>query len=352
MKNKLFVINTLLFSLVLISAIAIFNYKFDNFGFFQKNNGILHSAKAIASKNNVAGLENYDEREFQKLVIENFLEYPETIVLGSSRAMMIKSSMIDPSKFLFNHSVSGASLEDYIAITGIYDNKNILPKKIILGIDPWVFNQNSGASGWKTLSDEYIQMMSKISKKEYLRVPRNKNKYLQLINFENTKNNVSHLYEPVTMRIVKSENIDAVIKRGDGSIIYPFKVRFQKDDITRKNAKEYVSKELYCLENFKQLSKIKDFEAFIFYLMRKGVHIEFVLFPYHPIVYDYIETNRDYSNVLNAEKYLIDFAKRNSLKLYGSYNPYKLQVSSQAFTDGMHGKEAIAEKILTDCFTD
>lgn len=349
MSNKFFTISSILAFCGILLGLASFNYFFDCYGFFQKNNGVAFAAKSVSQGETIAGLENFDERLFQKQVFQNFEAYPDTVIVGSSRSMMIQSSMLGNSGKVFNHSVSGASLEDYIGILGMYTEKNKLPKRIILGIDPWIFNKNNGQDRWKSLLPEYNFMSKEIST-EPLQISEHndKNKYLQLINFENTKNNILHLRDNHRIKIITDENIDAAIKRADGSIAYPFKIRFQEDGETQKQAKSYLSGHIYSVEKFKELSNTKLFETFVTYLVSHGTKVEFFLPPYHPIVYSHFVHNHQYENIMSAEAYLRSFSKTNNILLYGSYNPDIFGFTSNDFTDGMHGKAIVSKKILSN----
>ncbi|MBL0209054.1 MAG: hypothetical protein IPP84_14250 [Propionivibrio sp.] len=84
----------------------------------------------------------------------------EFLVIGSSRSMQIGADVMQAS--VLNLSVSGASIEDYVAILDLA--RNLPAKTIILGVDPWVFNTNSGQSGWKSLAIEYFQGFDRLTK--------------------------------------------------------------------------------------------------------------------------------------------------------------------------------------------
>ncbi|HZF69960.1 hypothetical protein [Sulfuricurvum sp.] len=346
MKNKSFSITVFFATVFLISIVAGFNYFFDSYGFFQNNKGLSAAAKAIGQGRIVAGLENYDERIFQKQIYNNFGKIPDCIAIGSSKSMMIQSNMVTCHGKFFNHSVSDASLEDYISITGIYAKDDRLPKKIILGIDPWIFNKNTGRGDWETLKDEYAFMLSQISTRKDNKTYDTKNNYLQLINFDNTIYNIEHLNKGNLIKVVINENIDSSIKRADGSIEYPYKIRFQSDVETKKNAIQYISGKVYNLEDFDQLSNVQLFEDFIVYLQHHNIEVEFFIPPYHPIVYDYISNNHKYHNVLKVEEYLNAFAFHHKIKILGSYNPYKYGLTSKDFTDGMHSKSYVSAIIF------
>lgn len=84
---------------------------------------------------------------------------PEAIAIGSSRIMQASSK--ETNLDLLNLSVSGASIEDLIAIWELSSSK-FNPAYVILGADPWIFNANSGQSRWKSLEAEYSLALSKL----------------------------------------------------------------------------------------------------------------------------------------------------------------------------------------------
>ena len=88
-------------------------------------------------------------------------------VIGSSHIMEIssngeKTSLSDSCLTLINLGVSGASLEDYLALSEtILQNKNP-PKIIVFGIDPWALNFNRDIR-WKRYSQKYLTMKAKLA---------------------------------------------------------------------------------------------------------------------------------------------------------------------------------------------
>lgn len=351
MKNRTFIRNTFYIAAALFLLQISFNYFFDSYGFFRKNNSIEIAAKSVADGHTIAVPTNYDDRIFQKKVFDSFIDKPQCILIGSSRSMMVESKMLHCSGKFFNHSVSGASLEDYIAITGLYAKNNTLPKKVILGIDPWIFNKYNNQRRWRRLNESYSFMMAQIAQDHTKpTVQTDKSRYLQLINFENTKYNLLFLKQTLkkenSFKIIDNENIDAMIKRADGSIVYPFKTRYQKDAVTLTEAKNYLNPTVYSVENFNELANIKIFEQFIHYLQKNHVEVVFFLPPYHPLVYQYLSTNPKYSHILLAENYLRTFSKKNGIKIFGSYNPQVNHLTSIDFTDGMHGRSSLSSRIL------
>jgi len=72
----------------------------------------------------VINLKSYDERIFNQLFIESQSKNQEVVVLGLSRLQLIDKSIIDCSK-LINNSVTGAPIEDVMALFNIYDRGEI-----------------------------------------------------------------------------------------------------------------------------------------------------------------------------------------------------------------------------------
>ena len=93
-----------------------------------------------------------DERQFIKnrIIYENLK--PKVLVIGSSRIMQISNDNFN--KQILNLGVSGASVEDHIAITLMALEKFNLDT-ILLGADPWLFNDFANQERWKSIAEEY-----------------------------------------------------------------------------------------------------------------------------------------------------------------------------------------------------
>ena len=100
-----------------------------------------------------------DERIFTKerIIYEN--NNPQVLVVGSSRIMQLGENEL--KKNTLNLSVSGASIEDNIAIIEMALEK-FNPEIIYLGADPWLFNVNNNQNRWKSLKSEYYRSISNI----------------------------------------------------------------------------------------------------------------------------------------------------------------------------------------------
>jgi competence protein ComGF len=142
---------------------------------------------------NVTNLDTYDERVFNKKFIQSIVVAPETVILGSSRSQLINKDIFDCDQ-LINNSVTGATLEDIIALFNIYENNHLKPHKILLEISPWMLNDNNEQDRWSVLEDEYNSFLEKLDKneideKKILINP----KYKELISFEYFQESINYL---------------------------------------------------------------------------------------------------------------------------------------------------------------
>jgi hypothetical protein len=109
------------------------------------------SAKTLL-KSNFVHFQNIDERIFTKYRIGLETEKVDVIVMGSSRLMQLGTNSFDKSTL--NLSVSGASVEDFVAIIPESVNK-FKPSIVYIGADPWIFNKNSKQNRWISIKDMF-----------------------------------------------------------------------------------------------------------------------------------------------------------------------------------------------------
>lgn len=332
--------------IIIIPIIGAFNYYIDSLGILKKNSYLDDAAKDLVRGNIIAGLQNCDERIFRKRIITNLDRKIEWVAIGSSRIMQLRERMFLSEKGKFqNYSVSGASLEDYLALLQVHYNKfNSFPKNIILGIDPWIFNKNNRQNRFMSLYAEYSQFLDNIG----INIQKNKeNNIKKIFSLEYTKENILFIKNNISTNLkgyylVDTINTDDYLREPDGSIQYKFKTRNPNFEVVKKKALSYASGNVYSIENFSVLSYKKIFDKFIEFLIHKKIKIYFYLPPYNPYTYD-ILMDRKYYVVNEVEKYLNKFAKEHNIKVIGSYNPHRLGLRNKNFFDGMHALDNVYE---------
>lgn len=303
-------------------------------------------ANILSSDHNVTNVVNYDERLLQKELILQKEVNPDVVVIGSSRSMLINSAFFSNSKF-FNNSVSGASMQDLIGIYQLYKQNHKLPKKIIIGIDPWLFKEdkNIAEGRWQSIEEFYNSFHGvkiKQSPSYY--------KYKQLYSisyFQSSLKLIPNLFlsdnKPIPSKI-KYNHLNT--KLIDGSLTYGEAYRNASESEIELKMKKYIKGDVYNIQDMKEISKkkYKEFEQLMNDLAMNNVEVEFFLAPYAPLVFDVLEEK--YMVVLNVEKTINDYAVLNNIKIYGSFNPYSLGLDKTFFYDGMHCKENAIIKIF------
>lgn len=330
------------------------NYVEDPANLFRKGPYEQGIVKYLNEGKNVTNVTNYDERLLQRYFIKDYKNCPELIVLGSSRVMQLGKSFF-PNENLMNNGVSGASIEDLLAIYDLYENKGCGIKKVRIGLDPYFLNDNNDQSRWKVLTNEYNEMLSKIGLSKYAEKPLLDQslyaKYNQLWSISYFKSSWSYFIRGVDVhyRPTSSTTNKDFTKLVDGSIMYGESSRNSTLETVNGYATQSITETpMYSMREFKQLSpKYQSiFSNFIDYLQKRNVEVEFFISPYHPIVYDFIKKSKNYQIVFDVEQYFHEFANNRRIKLIGTYSPYVYQFKDSAFYDGFHCKEEALLKVL------
>tara|TARA_B100000508_G_scaffold139849_1_gene139095 strand:- start:2955 stop:4022 length:1068 start_codon:yes stop_codon:yes gene_type:complete len=306
-------------------------------------------AEIIISKSNAKYKSNYSERLLQKeLILKESMNY-DVIFIGSSRGMLLTSDMFPNSTF-FNRGVSGASIEDLIAIYQLCKSNNKLPKKIIIGIDPWVFNDNNDKTRWKTAFRNEVNLFANLPSTPYLNIV--VEKIRELFSFSYFQNS----FKPFIKMLVgkreypqPTQTIDnsSTLKLADGSIWYGTDTyRLSTKKIDEKVQSWLAGGAIYGLENFNTISN-KNWEFFkllINEMANNDIEISFYMEPYHPLIYEKVK--KTHKMVIKTEEKIRNYAKENKIKIIGSFNPSKLGLSGNSFYDGMHCNEVAVKQIV------
>ena len=336
-KNKINL--KIFFKISILSIILLFSLSQLSTKFFStKNSTEALLAKLLVKKDAIYSTK-MDERQFIKsrIMYENL--NPKILVIGSSRIMQISNENFDQQTI--NFGVSGASIEDQIAITEMALEK-FNPDKVLLGADPWLFNRFNNQLRWRSISDEYqlslknIQLMSK------------KNIVLKSSNLNENYN----FYEKILENIYNFINIRKLgieLKKNDIN-------NLTKDIILRDgkrvSGKGKVQKELkanvieYSMHKFEFSDEYyKIYQNFIEYLL--NVHnkeVVLVLSPYYLPSYELTIKSKPF--YLDLEKKFKELSKEKNIQIIGSYDVSKIPCEEDQFYDDMHPKESCIKKVI------
>jgi len=337
---------TLLYFIPIPIIIVVVNYFIDPANIFHPDyeKGI---ADYLVTGKNVTNVVNYNERMLQKYFIEKISSCPGTIVLGSSRIMQINSVIVKDEN-LINSGVSGASLQDLVSIYSLYEKKGCKIKKVILGLDPWILNENNTQERWKTLADDYYPFVkNKLNFVDEFHVKKplfNIGKYRELVSSSYFKTSLEYVFKGINKNYIPTNRIinDGFTRLTDGSIYYDKIYREASDGEIKTRAKNAIAQNpVYSLGDFINFSHEYKviFIKFIEYLQHNGIEVEFFLSPYHPIVYDYFKKNTYYHIVFQTETFFRKFASTHQINILGSYDPEKYSFDNSYFYDGFHCNE-------------
>lgn len=354
--------NLLIFS-PLIMVMMFINYRVDPGKLFKSGGYEKGIAVILLQGLNVANIKDCDERLTQRYYIEGDKKPKDIIVLGSSRALQINANILNNERF-FNHSVSGATLEDFFAVWGMYEEKNSFPNTVILGLDPWILNKNNGQDRWKSISAyNYVFMDSVKVRKEH-------NEFFYSLNHKifQIKKMLSIVspsyFQTATHYLIKNTS---EMNRADKVIgdYYPTRLTNLNTDIKladgtmspgeggvseslKYDAKTYISNDqVYSLGKFYELNRSsqQDFEKFVDHLYKRNINVVFFLTPYHPYVYNYFMNSTKYCMVAESESYFRMIGNQKHIPVIGSYDPMKCGLVEEDFCDGMHPNRRAVNKL-------
>lgn len=294
-------------------------------------------AKALSTAA-VVYTSNMDERKFIKFRVQIENLKPNAIVIGSSRIMQIGEHNYDGK--VLNLGVSGASIEDDIAIADIAIKK-FNPSTIFISADPWLFNSNSGQLRWKSLEDEYLSALSKISAGTGLERHSHEEAKESLLTRIGTK-----IYNAVhSQKLISSNDIpesrDKI--RRDGSRIYNITYANKSQ---KEISDEFSSWIKYAMVDYEYSREYQDiFGSFIDSLSKKH-KVVLILSPYHPDLFERMRAH--YPLYLEIESKYRDFAKAYGVRIIGSYNPNKVGCTGVDFYDGMHPRDLCMGHVMKE----
>lgn len=339
----------------LLLSVASFTYRIDPGNIF-RNVLVETCGEWLLEEHDVAITQNYDERLLQKYLIEHDVKNYDVVVFGSSRTMDIGKGLFS-QRTVKNYSVSGASIEDDIALYFLYERLHGKPKKVIIGGDAWLLNENSGQNRWKSLAKEYKYGKARMEQDGRNRVETKSidlEKYEQLISWpylnesinkvkKEGLSNAKHGYCLADDKATVDEKAGMICP--DGTHIPSLEAQARDAEPL---ARQYISNGVYSLEKYEELDNNLQASVKEFFTYLKAQDIELVLYltPYHPIVYSYLIDNEKYYKAVKAEDFFRDIAKEYGLKIVGSYNPERCGLSNADFLDGMHMRREAVERIL------
>ena len=326
--------------------IAIVNYKVDPANIFTEEAYIDGIAKIIINRHNVSNISNYDERLLLKKIVSNLKFQPDRVILGSSRIMEIGSDFY-PTDTVINCGVSHANIYDITALCGILAENKRLPKKLLINLDPFTLSDKV-TNEWLSIASDYKFMLNNMQFSN-----QTEDKSDNLFNDKRFKSILSFSYFKESLNFIVNRNSKMYLDIGR-SIPYPNGRFF---DGTISYSKAYTNPDTLAFETIAKEYAVKNsngnldnekviiLDKLIDYLISKNIIVEFVMIPFHPFYYTTLNSYHK-NELIEYEKFYINFASKKGIKILGSFNPSKYGLINSNFYDAFHPSKQAIKKIF------
>ena len=309
-------------------------------------------ARVLASGTAVTDYANYDERAIEKHLAPLRRVRPQVLVLGSSRMQMLRGCG-DPrvrecGAGFVNVAVSGAVLDDVLGTYGLYDTADRRPRRVLLGIDPWM--ESESGDGWRALAAERATVMRRAGipsspRRDLLaawsRAVRRlaTPEYFRLSMYSLLRHGPGGIQWRATDREQNAEKT----KLPDGSVVW----HTRSEEQIRRAVAWFASSELPRDARFHDLGRRAPgrdgaLERFVRHLRSEGVDVTVVLVPFAAEVYD-ASRRMSGDSLAAVERELRAMSARAGAQVVGSYDPRAAGVTMRELLDGDHLRpEALA----------
>jgi hypothetical protein len=272
-------------------------------------------------------------------------------IIGSSRVMQISSagqerSLTDNCPSLINLGVSGASLEDYLVLSGMILQNEMPPRVIVFGIDPLSFNFNSDAR-WIRYKQDFFNMRAKVEEES------NDDNYFPRLKLLQNLINREYLQRSVRLllseRILSVENapefdhqigLDRPVLLPDGSLIYSSK--HNRNALTLKSS----DINTFRIRRSKWVTEkaVELFIRLVNHLQQQKIKVIFVLPPYPPTVWT-LAHQSTLTALITVELKVHEIARLTGVQVIGSYKSDKIGCTDDEFFDAAHEKAKCLTKL-------
>ncbi|SDB54340.1 hypothetical protein SAMN02910298_02780 [Pseudobutyrivibrio sp. YE44] len=344
-KIGIFLLEIIIYAGIIFSILLGVNYSVDAASVIKPEYNKM--ASLALSGNAVVQPENYNERAYQLSVMANMKKMPDTVVIGSSRGMFLGKDITGIDD-IYNNCVSGACLEDYYALFGLYDGKfGAMPSNVILEVSPWVFWIENPEARWKENPEyynaacEFYQKVNGESLGDKAEIGfSTENPYTSLAyfqyNMEVWYNEGSKVFEENAK--VSTDESEAA-EYPDGTIRYASSSEHYSEE-RLKNVKDTSSGPCYY-QNSDQMEEVDanlalHFENLIDYLQGQGVELTIYIAPFSETQCQYIYDQNTNPGFAPAEEYLRSFCESRNIKIIGDYDARSLGLTDKDFVDFMH----------------
>jgi len=341
------------------ALVVALNLAVDPLGLFRDGGPEREHAAILLRGENVVTDGRVNDRLVNKHYVDGRRERIGVALLGSSRSMAIHGSCF-PGQSFFNFSVGGANVKDHVATYALLRERGLLPRTLVLGLDPWLLNRNGGTTWWVTLDAEYRR-----ARTTFLREPGEPElpglpvpeRYLRLLSLQYFRFSLLVLEQdarrrppaPARGRATRDLYGADFIRWWDGSYTWPAEARRLTAGEVRGLAMRYLTDgPPNYLDAYTRLDPDagRELDALVDAVRRDGVELVLLLTPYHPDAFERLLRSAPYRIVADAEAHFRELARRRAVRLAGSYDPAVAGFDAGDFYDASHARDTALERWL------
>ena len=310
-------------------------------------------AKMCLAGDVVATPANYNERTYQVSVADMMRDVPSVLVVGSSRGMFLGKELPGLTG-VYNCCVSGAELEDYYALVGMYESAGLLPDTVVLEVSPWILFEKGTDNRWMENASyrSYAEDSWLFINRETLPFDCfGSSRLSKALDYSYFRENIDYLLEkgPAALEgfnphvsIVADEQAELP----DGTIRYAAERENASEERTEKVKAGSKGPVTYKgLQNMTQVDegRAEKLEHLVDHLIGRGCEVVFFLAPFSATQSEQIYSNGTNPGFPVAEKCVRDIASERSCRVVGSYDAAQFSFDDTNFVDFMHpDRKAVA----------
>ncbi|MBI3160794.1 MAG: hypothetical protein HYZ26_14440 [Chloroflexi bacterium] len=331
---KAFLTKLTIFTLPLAALVAGVNYRADPASLFRHDYERAMAARLLAGE--ALGVNrNYDDRLLVRLLAEGRDAPPALVVLGSSASLELTADdFCAGTAGFWNVSVSGAGLNDYLALVEVLRVNEQWPQRIVLEITPRLLQANPNEVRWQTLRGEYAAMVAAL----YPESP-------QPAAGAWLPPGLGELFSPAYFQ----ESLAALISRR-GEDADPFRIGERKAVKLPQGAQVYPPALVPDAAGVQALvnsylveypswpapdpGRQETLRRLVDYLAGQGVEVSIYFPPFHPAVY--AAWGGDRIAVQAYEAFVAELAAAGGASLLGRHDPAPFGLTAADFRDGVH----------------
>jgi hypothetical protein len=362
------ILKTLALAMPILVLLVTVNYFIDGAFVFNKRSNEI--AKILVSGRNAAV--KYVPAHWADLQIsvinerKRYEKFSPTqiLVFGTSRSSEIVAKLF-PDNTFFNCVLPGGNFLDYIGLYGLYKKNLMLPKYLIISIDPWTFHERKLVTIKNknhSIADPASELSVNPDLVEYYNYA---STYLGLTvenssRTEKTENiqKLKELFSPTYFQINSKSILAKVIfetaeetepsyfvVRNDGGYSLALESDVDSNSVQKKSL-EFIEihKNNFFLSSDTSNIYFQLFQNFLTTLQSDNVTPIIYFSPVNPIVYDALVENSGVA----LEHAITLYAVRKKIKVIGSFNPHKygIHYTDKHFMDAYHPVKSVVKDIF------